>query len=122
MNNNKRFISLGRYFTHDEVQNIKGQLQAQDIRHLIKGHGPHLGNPTEFSVSEYFEVEVDSDKLQTAKVIADKVRVKRFVDNQKCPKCGHLGHVTVDKSMLERVLFIGTTLVQCKKCKKRFPV
>jgi hypothetical protein len=116
-------VSLGRYLTYEESERIKGQLNTLKIKYISSGHGLHTGEPIGADSSEFFEIKVNSTDSKRAKEIFNREKVKSSITRLKCPKCGHFGYTEVtNKSIFQKIYYLGTTLVECKKCKEKFTI
>ena len=116
MTDEKDLISVATYLTKDETDRVKKILNSFKIEFLVSGFGPQSKYR-----NYYFQVSVKKSDYRTAKELIDKQRSKIFLENRKCPKCNHLGHKPIKKDGLwERILYLGTTRVQCDKCGEKF--
>lgn len=109
------FVSLIDYLDFKESEALKSQLQESKILCLVNEHGAHMGDDQ----NVYFEIKVSPNHYIQAKKIAEKFKVSQFVKKQRCPKCGSLAREPVPRlAFFQRLLYIGTIPVRCKKCKK----
>ena len=123
MNNKTDFVSVGRYLTHQESENIKGQLNSLKVQYIVSGHGPNNGYPVGGDASEYFEIKVGPSDINTGRQIIQQEKQRSTSVRAKCPKCGFLGYRVLEKTTLfDKVYYFGTTLVECRKCKKRYSI
>lgn len=112
------FVTLASYLDEHEAQSLKSMLSEKNIRCLSKGHG----GASRFR-SFYYEISVSSEDLSRAKEIIGKFKVSQSLKKSKCPKCGSLLHEPAKNlGFFKKILYTGTTPVQCKKCKTLFGI
>jgi hypothetical protein len=110
------FISLASYLTTDELDSIKGRLSSSKIKYIVNGHGAKSRYH-----SAYYEIRVAKEDYVQAKIIVDKFKVSNFLKNKNCPKCNSTNYEVIEKlNIFQKILYIGTTPVKCKKCKTKF--
>jgi hypothetical protein len=115
----KDLVSLISFLEGDEVQVLKKQLDENKIIYLINKHGGSVG----YEDSDYYEIKVSPVDYTRSKVIIGKFKASSFNKSQKCPRCGSLSHKPVKTlNLFQKIFFLGTTPVKCKKCKKVFTV
>ncbi len=108
-------ISLISYLDFKESEALKQQLHQSKIHCLVNEHGAHMGDDQ----NVYFEIKVNLAQYKQAKKIAEQFKVSRFIKNQRCPNCKSLARELPPKlTIFQKLLYIGTTPVRCKKCKK----
>jgi hypothetical protein len=113
------FISLISYLESDELHLLKKQLDQGNIIYLVKSHGANTGD----NEAIYYQVEVSEQDYNRSKPIIDSFKVSQFGKKKKCPKCGSPLHYPVKKlTFFQKILYIGTTPVKCKKCKTIFGI
>ncbi|MFN7651887.1 MAG: hypothetical protein ACK5PC_01570 [Cyclobacteriaceae bacterium] len=114
----KELVTLISHLTDDETNRIKGILNSLKIPLIISGHDAK----SRYS-SLYYQIKVERKNLSIAKQIIAKHRAQVFIDSRKCPKCKSLGYKEIEKKGLwKKLLYIGTTLVKCNKCKNEFAI
>lgn len=112
------FVTLISYLDEHEAKALQKMLSEKNINYLSNGHG----GASRFR-SFYYEISVSSEDLPRAKEITSKFKVSQSLKKNKCPKCGSLVHELVkDLGFFQRILYIGTTPVRCKKCKTLFGI
>jgi len=118
MTDDNELITVTSHLKKDEADRIKGILNSVGINSIASGHDA----ASRYS-SLYYQIRVKQQDFRSAKQIIDKERAKIFIEGKKCPKCDYLGYREIEKKGLwERLLYAGTTLVQCKKCKHKFGI
>ncbi|HRK54075.1 MAG TPA: hypothetical protein PK185_09170 [Cyclobacteriaceae bacterium] len=111
-------ISAGTHLTVDEVASIKSDLTSLNIDFVVNGHGA----ASRFR-SYYYEIIVKEENIGTAKKIVEKRRSSTSVESRQCPKCKNPKYNELKKSGIwEKIYYYGTTLVQCRKCKTKYPI
>lgn len=112
------FITLASYLTTSELETLKGRLNSNGIKYAVNGHGAKSRYQ-----SAYYEVRVSKEDYEEAKSIADKFKAANLAKSRKCPKCGTTSYERVtDLGFFERLFYIGTTAVKCKKCKTKYAI
>lgn len=115
----KDLISLISFLEGDELQVLKKQLDENKIIYFINKHGGTTG----YEDSDYYEIKVSPVDYNRSKAIANKFKASNFIKSRKCPRCGSLSNEPVKSlSLFQKIFFLGTTPVQCKKCKKVFTI
>lgn len=118
MNNETDLVTVISHLTADEANRVKGILNSFRIPFVVTGHDAK----SRYS-SLYYLIRVERKNFKTAKQIVDKHRVQVFMDSRKCPKCGSSGYKEIEKKgFWRKVLYAGTTLVKCNKCKNTFAI
>jgi len=118
MTDEKDLVTIITHLTIDERDRVKGILDSLKIPYLVSGH-----DSTSQHSSLYYLIKVRQRDLKTAKQIVNQHKANVFIDSRKCPKCKTLGYKEIDKKGLwEKILYYGTILVQCNKCKTKFPI
>lgn len=112
------FIQVISYLDEHEAQALKKLLSEKNIKYLSNGHG----GASRFR-SYYYQISISSDDLGRAKEIINKFKVSQFVNKRKCPSCGSLLYEPAQNlNFFQKLLYLGTTPVQCKKCKTKFGI
>lgn len=112
------FVELIDYLKPSELESLQNRLDAEKIEHIVSGHGAASRHH-----SQYYAVMVLRTDYHKAKEIANKFRAADFVKGRQCPKCKSLLYAPVVKlNMLQRILYLGTTPVRCKKCGTKFAI
>lgn len=116
-------VSAGGYLTESELREVRSILNSMNIRHVAGGHGPadrgQLGQYRNY----YYEVKVHPDDYEVVRKVIVKRKNKSKVEGRQCPKCKSLLYLEVEKKGLwEKLYYYGTTLVQCKRCKTKYPI
>jgi hypothetical protein len=118
MAEDQELVTVVTHLTCDERDRVKGILNSLRIEHIVSGHDAK----SRFS-SLYYQIKVKARDYKTAKQVINQHKAKVFVDSRKCPKCKHLGYREIQKQgMWQKLLYLGTTLVQCTKCKTKFGI
>ncbi|MEZ4972816.1 MAG: hypothetical protein R2820_05870 [Cyclobacteriaceae bacterium] len=116
-------VSAGGYLTESELQEVRSILNAMNIRHVASGHGPAERGALGQYRNYYYEVKVYRDDYEVARKVILKRKNKIKVEGRQCPRCKSLVYLEAEKKGLwEKIYYYGTTLVQCKKCKTRYPI
>lgn len=113
-------ISVISYLDKQEVEALKRQLNAKNIKYIVNGHGA----ASEYS-SYYYEIKVSAEDRVRAKEVVNKFKVALFAQRNKCPNCGSNAYEKIDKGKLnffQRIFFWNTTPVRCKKCKTKYGI
>lgn len=106
------------HLTADEANRVKGILNSSKIPFVASGHDAK----SRFS-SLYYQIRVERKNLKAAKQIVAKHRAQVFIDGRKCPKCKSPGYKEIEKKGIwKKLLYMGTTLVKCNKCKNEFAI
>lgn len=114
----RELVTVISHLTADEANRVKGLLNSSKILFVASGHDAK----SRYS-SLYFQIRVEKQNLKTAKQVVAKHRAQVFVDSRKCPKCKSLGYKEIEKKGIwKKLLYTGTTLVQCNKCKNKFAI
>ena len=107
------FISVTRYLTSIDVDKLSRLLQYSKIPYQVNEHGPNTGNGQNL----YFEIKVSTQHYSKAKAITQKFKAAQLIESQRCPKCGSLNKELIEKpTIIQRIIYVGTTPVRCKKC------
>jgi uncharacterized protein with PIN domain len=117
MEKTENYVLIGQYFSYEEAESIKGRFIDQDIEFLITDHGPNLELE-----AKYYQIKVRPAQFNEAQHIVQKEKDAFFSAKTKCPKCGHSVHEKIKKSMVDRVVYAGTDLVQCLQCGTKFGI
>lgn len=113
------FISIISYVKPDELQILKKQLDGGKIKYIVNGQGATIGYEDE----DYYEIRVAKQDYPTAKSIVNKFKAARFVKSRQCPKCkSPLYEPITNLNFFQKILYVGTTPVRCKKCKTKFVI
>jgi ssDNA-binding Zn-finger/Zn-ribbon topoisomerase 1 len=118
MFDNQDLVTVISHLTTAETEELKRSLNSLKIESLVSGHDAksRFGNL-------YYEIKVNRKDYQTAKQLIDKHKAKVLMASKMCPKCQYLGNKKIEKKGLwEKLFYAGTTLVQCNKCKNKFPI
>ena len=113
------YVKIAEFLTSSEAEAIKHTLRNNSIEFVSNGTGPNYG---EAGGSVYYEISVAEGQYEKARRLITKNRkgVKREV---KCPHCGYAGYRTKPKqTIFQKLFYLGTELVECKKCKRNFGV
>lgn len=118
MTDNVELVSVASHLKKDEADRIRRILNSVRIDSIISGHDA----ASRYS-SLYYQISVKREDFRAARRIIDTEKAKIFIESKKCPYCEYLGYREIKKQGLwERLLYAGTTLVQCKKCKRKFGI
>jgi hypothetical protein len=105
------YILIGQYFSYEERESVRGRLKESEIDFLINSHGPNFELE-----GKYYEIKVKSDHIERARNIIRQQKGTFLASKEKCPKCRHPLHKKVEKmSTLEKLIYMGTELVQCQE-------
>jgi hypothetical protein len=111
------FILAASFLKESEKNAIIHQLEQQGINYLINKHGA-----ASRTRSYYFEIKVDPiDSEKAAKIIND-YKINLLAQKNNCPYCKSSFYEPIKLSFFKRLLFIGTTPVKCKNCKKTYGI
>jgi hypothetical protein len=114
----RELVTVISHLTTDEASRVQGILNSLKIPFVTSGHDAK----SRYS-SLYYQIRVERINLRTAKVVVAKQRAQIFIDSRKCPKCKSLGYKEIEKKGLwKKILYMGTTLVRCNKCKNEFSI
>src|SRR6187549_3485512 len=118
MTDGNELVTVTSHLKKDEADRIKGILNSARINSIVSGHDA----ASRYS-SLYYQIRVRQEDFRSAKQIIDKEKAEIFIEGKKCPNCEYLGYREIEKEGLwQRLLYAGTTLVQCKKCKHKFGI
>ena len=107
------FISLVSYLDSSELEILKAKLQRSKIPCLTNEHGPNTGTGQNF----YFEIKVNPRHYTQAKRVVEEFKLQAS-KNQRCPNCRSSSWETISNpTILQKIIYIGTTPIRCKKCK-----
>lgn len=113
------FVSVISFLSPSELQIVKKQLTGNGVTFIVKECGGTIG----YEDSDYFEVLVSPNDFSRAKSIVSKFKVTQFVKSRKCPKCGSMVNEPVTGlNIFQKLLYLGTSPVRCKKCKTKFVI
>ena len=112
-------IKISAFLDRQEAQEVENALKGRQIEYFISNKGTANGRYHD----PYYQFSVNvSDYVLTRRIVS-RVLAKRFVENQKCPKCKQLAYKVIEKkNWLERLYYFGTTRVQCKKCRCKYMI
>jgi phage FluMu protein Com len=114
----RELVTVISHLTADEANRVKGILNSLKIPFVASGHDAK----SRYS-SLYYQIRVERKNIKTARQIVAKHRAQVFIDSRKCPKCKSLGYQEIEKKGLwKKLLYMGTTLVRCNKCKNEFSI
>jgi hypothetical protein len=114
----KKLVTVISHLTADESNRVKGLLNSSNIAFVASGHDAK----SRYS-SLYYQIKVERKNLKTAKQIVARHRAQVFIDSRKCPKCKSLGYKEIEKKgFWKKLLYAGTTLVKCNKCRNEFAI
>ncbi len=118
MTDDKDLITVINHLTVEERDRVQGIFNSLKIPFVVSGHGP-----SNRYHSYYYLFKVRQRDYGVAIKVVKEQKAKIFIDSRKCPKCKTLGYKEIDKKGLwEKILYYGTTLVQCNKCKTKFSI
>jgi hypothetical protein len=112
------FVSIASYLDGDDVQVVRKKLDSSGILYIVvKGSNDY------YYSGEYYQVKVDPKHFSAAKGIINSLRAENFIRSRKCPKCGSMVNEPVTGlNIFQKLLYLGTTPVRCKKCKTKFVI
>ncbi len=111
-------ISVGTHLTKEEADSIKTSLTSMSIDFVVNGH-----DAASRYHSLYYEISVQSKDFDRARNAVKNRQRKTLIDSQQCPKCKCKDYKILEKDGLwEKIYYYGTTLVQCKKCRTKYPI
>ncbi len=111
-------IKIPRILEAKEAREVENALKGRAIPYFISNRG----SATPYH-DTYYQISVNAGDYLLARRIVMRVLANSLIENQKCPKCKYEGYkIIVNKNWLERIYYIGTTRVQCKKCKTKFVI
>jgi hypothetical protein len=109
-------VSVVSNLTGEECNSLQSTLMANNIPFMVNGHGPESQHQ-----NYYFEIKVERKNLEKVRPIVARHKAATFLNSQKCPRCGHLGHRKRKKDTWRlKIYFWGTMLLECKNCKRLF--
>lgn len=112
------FVELIGYLKLSELETIQNRLNAEKIKYVVSGHGAESRHH-----SQYYAVTVLRRDYDKANEIANKFRAANFVKSRQCPECKSPLYAPARKlNFLQKMLYMGTTPVRCKKCGTRFVI
>ena len=118
IDNSDSLASVGTYLTGPEAEIIKSNLEAMNIPYVVE-----KSNPVNHYNKNYYEIKVKRKHGKTASQVVGKIRAKDLIERRKCPKCRSSKYREVEhKTFWQKLYYLGTTLVQCQKCKTRYPI
>ncbi|MBT1705849.1 hypothetical protein [Chryseosolibacter indicus] len=118
INDDNDLEEVASYLTKHEADSLTQILYSQNIDFTNQGH-----DAANRYHSLYYLIKVRRGDLNAIKRLVNKKRAEAFIEGKKCPKCKNLGYKEIEKKgFWQRVYYLGTTLVQCNKCKTTFPV
>ncbi len=111
-------IKIPTFLERSEASQVEVALKGRRIRYFISNKG---SAGTYHDRYYQFSVPV-ADYILTRRIIL-RILAKSFIENQKCPNCKHLGYrIIPKKTWFERLYYVGTTRVQCKKCGTKYVI
>lgn len=114
----RELITVVSHLTSDESSHVKGILNSLKIPFIESGHDAK----SRYS-SLYYQIRVERKNYRTAKQVVDRNKARIFIDSRKCPNCKSLGYKEIEKKgFWKKMLYVGTTLVRCNKCKHEFGI
>ena len=105
-------IKVASFLSDSELKAVKRGLEGQRIKCFVSNRG---SVPGEYH-DPYFEISVNSADYEKAKSVVDKALVKSLEENNKCPKCKATEYWAIEKKLWQRLFYLSTTPVVCKKC------
>ena len=112
------FVELISYLKFSELESLKSRVNAEKIEYIVNGHGADSRYH-----SQYYQIRVLQKDYNKANEIANKFRAADFVKGRQCTKCKSPLYEPVTKlNFLQKILYMGTTPVRCKKCGTKFVI
>lgn len=111
-------IQIIDYLDEHEAKIVKTMLSAKGIQYIANGHG----GASKYQ-SYYFKISVSHlDQAAASKIIAE-FKASQKVKKNRCPKCNSgIYEPAKDLNIFQKILYLGTTPVRCKKCKTLFGI
>ena len=107
-------IKVASFLSLSEVESVKNELTGRRIEYFVSSKGTA---PGQFD-DPYYQVSVNATDYIVARKIVAQTISKSFIEGRKCPKCKGLTYRQIEKkNVWERIYYLGTTRVQCQKCK-----
>jgi hypothetical protein len=118
INDTDDLISVGTHLTREEADSIKTSLTSMNIDFVSNGHDAASRHS-----NLYYEIRVQRKDIEKARVAVKSRQRKTLLESRQCPKCENKDYKVLEKKGLwEKIYYYGTTLVQCKKCKTKYPI
>lgn len=118
MTDDQDLVTVINHLTVEERDRVQGIFNSLQIPFVVSGHGP-----SNRYNSYYYLFKVRQRDYGVAIKVVKEQRARIFIESRKCPKCKTLGYNQIEKKGLwEKILYLGTTLVECSKCKYKFPI
>jgi hypothetical protein len=112
-------IKIASFLSESDCNSLTAELHARRIAHFASSKGSEPGAYHD----PYFEVSVGAMDYLTAKRIANKIRAKVLIESRMCPTCKTASYGIIEKKgLFEKLYYLGTTRVQCKKCKTKYVI
>ena len=114
-----KVIKIASFLNKSECSSLTAELNSRRIVYFVSSKGSAPGKYHD----PYFEVSVDPTNYLTAKRIANRIRAKALIENRKCPTCKTSSYKVIEKKgWFEKLYYLGTTRVQCNKCKTKYVI
>ena len=115
---NSELVSIGTQLTRAEADSIKSGLQSINVHFVENGHDA----ANRYS-SLYFEIRVERKNFERAIEVVKARQKQTKVESKKCPKCEGDNYKELKKDTLwKKIYYYGTTLVQCRDCRTKYPI
>jgi hypothetical protein len=118
INDRDDLLSVGTHLTREEADSIKSSLTSLNIDFTVNGHDA----ASRYS-NLYYEIRVQRKDFEKARKAVKSRQRKTLLGSRQCPKCKSKDYKILEKKGLwEKIYYYGTTLVQCKKCRTKYPI
>ena len=118
INDTDDLISVGTHLTKEEADSIKTSLTSMNIDFVANGH-----DAASRYHSLYYEIRVQRKDFEKARTAVNSRQRKTLLESRQCPKCQSKEYRILEKKGLwQKLYYYGTTLVQCKKCRTKYPI
>ena len=112
-------IKIASFLSKSECNALTAELNSRRIVHFSSSKGSAPGKYHD----PYFEVSVGPLDFVTAKRIANRIRANALIESRKSPTCKTSSYGIIEKKgLFEKLYYLGTTRVQCKKCKTKYVI
>jgi hypothetical protein len=112
-------IKVSSFLDKTEIAEVESALREPKIEYFISSKGSASGRYHD----PFYQVSVNATDYILTRRIVSRILAKSLIENQKCPKCKTLGYKVIEKkNWIERLYYLGTTRVQCRKCKNKYVI
>lgn len=112
-------VPVATYLTYAEAVTLYHELLAADMVTLVKAHGPPS---LPYGEGMYYQLFLEEEWVETAQPVLMAFEQERATPQlPRCPRCGSLAVAAATRvTWWRRLLYMGTTPMQCAACQRVF--